>query len=192
MHHLAIFASGTGTNARAIIQYFSKNPEVTIAAIICNNPKAGVREVAKNLDVPFYLVTRKDFYESNDTPELLKALNVDLIILAGFLWLIPENLLHAFPGRIINIHPALLPAHGGKGMYGTKVHAAVLAANDKETGITIHYLNENYDEGKIIFQQKVPVEPGDTIESIAQKVHVLEHEWYPKIIERMLFQSGPV
>ena len=186
MKHIIIFASGAGTNARAIMQYFRHYPDVKIEAIICNKPKAGVIDVAQEFQVPYYLITRKDLYETDNVLNLLQRPETDLIVLAGFLWLIPENILQAFPGKIINIHPALLPSHGGAGMYGKKVHESVIHAKDQETGITIHYLNEKYDEGKVILQKNVAVEPDDTAESIAKKVHELEHAWYPKTIAQLL------
>jgi len=186
MKHIIIFASGAGTNARAIMQYFRHYPDVKIEAIICNKPKAGVIDVAQEFQVPYYLITRKDLYETDNVLNLLQRPETDLIVLAGFLWLIPENILQAFPGKIINIHPALLPSHGGDGMYGKKVHESVIHAKDQETGITIHYLNEKYDEGKVILQKNVAVEPDDTAESIAKKVHELEHAWYPKTIAQLL------
>ena len=186
MKHIIIFASGTGTNARAIMQYFKHYPDVKIEAIICNKPKAGVIDVAQEFQVPYYLITRKDLYETDNVLNLLQSPETDLIVLAGFLWLIPENILEAFPDKIINIHPALLPAHGGAGMYGMKVHESVIHAKDQETGITIHYLNEKYDEGKVIVQKTIAVEPDDTAESIAKKVHELEHAWYPKTIAQLL------
>ena len=186
MKHIIIFASGAGTNARAIMQYFRHYPDVKIEAIICNKPKAGVIDVAQEFQVPYYLITRKDLYETDNVLNLLQRPETDLIVLAGFLWLIPENILQAFPDKIINIHPALLPSHGGAGMYGKKVHESVIHAKDQETGITIHYLNEKYDDGEVIVQKAVAVEPDDTAESIAKKVHELEHAWYPKTIAQLL------
>ncbi|MEO6166564.1 MAG: phosphoribosylglycinamide formyltransferase [Chitinophagales bacterium] len=186
MKRITIFASGAGTNARAILQHFRHNPEVKIEAVICNNPQAGVIEVALEFQVPYYLISKKELNETDNVLNLLKSSGTDLVVLAGFLLLIPENILAAFPNRIINIHPALLPAHGGAGMYGSKVHASVLQAQEKETGITIHYLNGKYDEGEIIIQKKVTVDPEDNVETISRKVHELEHEWYPKIIEQLL------
>ncbi|HYV92303.1 MAG TPA: phosphoribosylglycinamide formyltransferase [Chitinophagales bacterium] len=186
MKHLAIFASGAGTNAKNIIQYFRHKPDIKIECIVCNNPKAGVLQVANEANIPYYLISKKDLYESDRVLDLLKSSNIDLIVLAGFLWMIPEKILSAFPDRIINIHPALLPAYGGAGMYGLHVHAAVVAAKEKETGITIHYLNEKFDEGEIIFRKSIPVEEDDTAETIAQRVQQLEYEWYPKIIELLL------
>lgn len=186
MKRIAIFASGNGTNAKAILQHFRHNPDVKVEGILCNNPKAKVIEVAQEFQVPYYLITKKDLYESEHVLSLLKSSSLDLVILAGFLWLIPENILNAFPNKIINIHPALLPRHGGGGMYGAKVHEAVINAHETETGITVHYLNEKYDEGEVILQKAVPVDASDTPETLAKKVHVLEHEWYPKIIEQLL------
>lgn len=189
MKHIAIFASGSGTNAQAIIEYFLKNPVATVDLIVCNNPKAYVVERAKEFHIPVRMVTRKEFYESDDLLNQLSGMKIDLIVLAGFLWLIPENLLKAFPRKIINIHPALLPKYGGKGMYGSRVHEAVIAGKEKETGITIHYLNEKYDEGEIIFQSSVPVTVNDTPSTIAEKVHKLEHENYPEVIAGILSGS---
>lgn len=186
MKRITIFASGTGTNARAILQHFRHNPAVKIEAIICNNPNAKVIEVAQEFQVPYYLISKKELNETDNVLNLLRSSGTDLVVLAGFLLMIPENILAAFPNRIINIHPALLPAHGGAGMYGSKVHASVLNAKEKETGITIHYLNGEYDEGEIIIQKKVAVDPEDDVETISRKVHELEHEWYPKIIEQLL------
>lgn len=188
MKRIVIFASGAGSNARAIIQHFRKHPEVKIEAIICNNPKAGVIHIASEYQVPYYLITRKDLMETDHVLNLLKNSQTDLVVLAGFLWLIPENILQAFPGRIINIHPALLPSYGGAGMYGMKVHEAVIRAHEKQTGITIHYLNEKYDEGEIILQKTADIEPEDDAASIARKVHELEHAWYPRTIEQLLQQ----
>lgn len=186
MKRITIFASGTGTNARAILQHFRHNPDVKIEAIICNNPQAKVIDVAQEFQVPYYLISKKELNETDNVLNLLRSSGTDLVVLAGFLLLIPENILAAFPNRIINIHPALLPAYGGAGMYGSKVHASVLKAKEKETGITIHYLNGEYDEGEIIIQKKVVVDPEDDVETISRKVHELEHEWYPKIIEQLL------
>ncbi|MBX7141511.1 MAG: phosphoribosylglycinamide formyltransferase [Chitinophagales bacterium] len=186
MKRIAIFASGTGTNARNIIQYFHANPDVSVECIVCNNAHAKARDVANEANIPYYLITKKDLHETDHVVKLMRESEIDLIVLAGFLWLVPESLLHAFPKRIINIHPALLPKHGGPGYYGMKVHDSVIKAGDKETGITIHYLNEKYDDGQIIFQKSISVEAGDTPETLAQKVHQLEYEWYPKIIGQLL------
>lgn len=188
MKRIAIFASGTGTNAKAIIQYFRHNPNVKIEAIICNNPAAKVIEVAQEFQIPYYLITKKELNETDHVLNLLKASGINLVVLAGFLWLIPENILQVFPKQIINIHPALLPKYGGPGMYGKRVHESVLIAHEKVTGITIHYLNELYDEGEIILQKSFTIEEDDTVETISKKVHELEHEWYPKVIEQLLEQ----
>ncbi len=189
MKRIAIFASGSGTNAQAIIEYLKKNTVAEVSLIVCNNPKAYVIERAASFNIPVHIINRKEFYETDILVNILKQRNINLVVLAGFLWLIPENLLKAFPNKIINIHPALLPKHGGKGMYGDKVHQSVKTAGDTETGITIHYLNEKYDEGKIIFQEKVPVTVNDTPSTIAEKVHKLEHQFYPKIVAEILSEN---
>jgi phosphoribosylglycinamide formyltransferase 1 len=186
MKRIAIFASGTGTNARNIINYFHQNPDVNVECIIVNNPKAKVIDIANEANVPYYFISKKDLSESDRVIELMKKSEIDLIVLAGFLRLIPQNLLEEYPNRIINIHPALLPKHGGSGFYGMKVHESVIKAKEKESGITIHFLNEKFDDGEIIFQKSVPVEENDTAESVAQKIHQLEYEYYPKVIEEVL------
>ena len=186
MKRIAIFASGKGTNARNIIEYFHHNPKIKIECIVCTNPKAGVIEVANEANIPYYLISRRDLYQTDHVSDLLGSSKIDFIVLAGFLWMIPEKILNAFPNKIINIHPALLPKHGGAGMYGIRVAEAVITSKEKETGITIHYLNEKFDDGKIIFQKSIPVEETDTPETLSQKVHGLEYEWYPKIIEQLL------
>jgi phosphoribosylglycinamide formyltransferase-1 len=182
MHHLAIFASGSGTNARNIAEYFRTDPEIRVALILANKPDAYVLERAKQLGIPAFVFDRKTFYECEAVLEILKKYEIGHIILAGFLWLVPDYLLRAFPSRIINIHPALLPKFGGKGMYGDKVHQAVIAAGEKRTGISIHYVNEHYDEGAIIFQDSFEIVPGDTPESIAKRVHELEYKHFPRVI----------
>ncbi len=189
MKRLAIFASGNGTNAANLIQYFRDHDRINVEVIVCNNPAAGVIAVAEKAHIGLLLINRKMLYETGEVIELLKQNQIDLIVLAGFLWMIPENLLRAFPDRIINIHPALLPSHGGAGMYGMKVHNSVISAKEKVTGITIHYVNEQFDAGEIIFQKRVAVQPADTAETIAKKVQDLEHVWYPQIIENILVVS---
>lgn len=189
MTNLAIFASGRGTNAEAIINHFKNSTEVTVGLVVCNNPGAGVLEVANKHNIPVAVVSKKGFYESRELVALLKKHQINFIALAGFLWLVPEYLLELFPHKIINIHPALLPKHGGKGMYGKKVHEAVLQAHEKETGITIHYVNEHFDEGEIIFQATCKVEPDDTVARVEEKVRKLELEYYPKTIEQLLMKS---
>jgi len=183
--NIAIFASGSGTNAENIVKYFSENKNISIKLIISNKKNAFVLERAKNLNVQSAYFGRDDFYESDKILNLLKAEMIDLLVLAGFLWLVPHNLLVEYEKRIINIHPALLPKFGGKGMYGMNVHTAVREANEKESGITIHYVNEKYDEGEIIFQAKFPISEQDTAETIAEKVHKLEYEHFPKVIEQV-------
>ena len=186
MKNIAIFASGSGSNAENIIHYFSDNPNVSFPLILANKPDAYVLDRAKRLNVPVYVFNRETFNKTDEVLRMLKEVKTDLIVLAGFLWLVPQNILRAFPNKIVNIHPALLPKYGGKGMYGMRVHEAVKSSGDKESGISIHYVNEKYDEGKVIFQTKFPVEESDTPESIAQKVHVLEYEHFPVVIEGLL------
>jgi len=183
---IAIFASGSGSNAQKIMEHFKRNAEAEVVLILTNNPQAYVLQRADNFEVPSHIFTRKEFYETDDVIRLLKNLQVDLIVLAGFLWLVPETLLKAFPNKIINLHPALLPKHGGKGMYGDHVHKAVLAAGDEESGITIHFASANFDEGEIIHQSRFKIEPGDNLEVIKFKGQQLEHQYFPKVIEGLL------
>lgn len=183
---MAVFISGTGSNARNIIEYFKSSETVEISLIISNNPLSGALQISKDTGVPFYITNRNEFYHTNKVVEVLQAHKVQVIVLAGFLWLIPENLIQLYPNRIINIHPALLPKYGGKGMYGMNVHRAVKEMGEKETGITIHIVNEEYDKGEILLQQKVEVDESDTPETIAQKVHALEYQYFPKTIEDYL------
>lgn len=186
MKNIAIFASGSGSNAQNIALYFKNHPAIKISLILANKPDAYVLERAKNLEIPSVVFNRQDFYETGHVLNTLRNHNIDFIVLAGFLWFVPDDLLKAYPKKIINIHPALLPKHGGKGMYGDKVHQAVIAEGDSETGITIHYVNDHYDEGEIIFQDSFPVLPNDTAETIAQKVHQLEYLHFPKVIEMVI------
>jgi phosphoribosylglycinamide formyltransferase 1 len=183
---IAIFASGSGSNAQRIAEYFADKGVLEIAAIYCNNPDAYVLERAKRLCIPSVLFNRATFYESQKILHDLRSQKVDWIVLAGFLWLIPGYLLKAFPNRIINIHPALLPKYGGKGMYGSKVHEAVIASRDTESGITIHYVNEQYDEGQVIFQAKCTLTETDTPESLAAKIHELEYQYFPLVIRDLI------
>ena len=183
--HIAIFASGKGSNALAIIDYFKGNDTIKVALIVTNKKDAGVIQIAKENRIPFDIVSPKEL-QDEEILDMLDVYEIDLIVLAGFLLLVPAFLVKAYPNKIINIHPALLPAHGGKGMYGSRVHEAVLANKDVETGITIHYVNEHYDEGEYIAQFRCHVEPDDNIETLAAKVHQLEHEHYPKVIETLL------
>ncbi len=183
---LAIFASGTGTNAQKIIDHFRANHEVSIALIVSNKPDARVIRIAAEEKIPALVIDKERFFRGDAYTDELKALGIDLIILAGFLWKIPPAMIHAFPEHIINIHPALLPKYGGRGMYGHHVHDAVIASGDHETGITIHFVDELYDHGKNIFQATVPIAKDDNAASIAKKVQVLEHEYYPKVIDSLL------
>lgn len=187
MKRVAIFASGSGSNAENIINYFNKTQTATVSKVYCNNKNAGVFDRCKRLEVDCVLFNREDFFKSEVILSQLKE-TADIIILAGFLWKIPAKLIEAFPNQIINIHPALLPKYGGKGMYGMHVHNAVKENKESETGITIHYVNENYDEGAIIFQAKTALNDADTPETIAKKIHLLEQEHFPKTIERVIQQ----
>ncbi len=186
MQRLALFASGSGSNAQKIAEYFSSHSHIEVTLILTNNLKAGVLERASTLGIPAVVFNRAQFYESEEVIELLKKHKIDWVILAGFLWLVPQSLIKAFPRRIINIHPALLPAYGGKGMYGMKVHEAIVAAGEKFSGITIHLIDEEYDKGEMVFQAKCSVEPGDTAADVAHKVQLLEHEHFPRVIEKLV------
>ena len=186
MKQLAIFASGTGSNAARIIHHFRHHPQIRIGLVVCNKPGAGVLDIAEKEEIPVMLIEKERWFRGDGYLSVLRSHDIDWLILAGFLWKMPAVLVKAYPGRIINIHPALLPKYGGKGMYGRFVHEAVLAAGDTETGITIHYVDELYDHGQIIFQAPVEVSAGDTAETLAQKVHRLEHEHFPRIIEKVI------
>lgn len=186
MKKIILFASGSGSNVENIITYFKDKPQVSVAAVLTNNRHAMVLERCERLGVSALYFNRQAFYHSDVVSGLLQQLRPSLIVLAGFLWKVPETIVAAFPGRIVNIHPALLPKYGGKGMYGMKVHHAVRASGDPETGISIHFVNEHYDEGAIIRQVKYRIEDTDTAESIAEKIHGLEYEHYPKVIEQLL------
>ncbi|HET8753931.1 MAG TPA: phosphoribosylglycinamide formyltransferase [Salinimicrobium sp.] len=185
--NLVIFASGSGTNAENIIKYFQDIQKVEISGIFSNNPSAGVLERAKKFQVKTYIFGREEFYNSEEILNNLVEIDPDLIVLAGFLWIFPQNILHRFPNKVINLHPALLPKFGGKGMYGMKVHQAVLDKKEAETGISIHFVNEKYDDGEIIFQKRIQVGENDTAEDIAGKIHQLEYRYFPKVIEKLLF-----
>ena len=182
---IAILASGSGSNAENIINFFSENSQFEFPLIISNKVEAYVHERAKKLQIPSICCSKDDFIMGHPVLALLKQYNIDVIVLAGFLLKIPTVLIEQFPNKIINIHPALLPKFGGKGMYGDRVHQAVADAGETESGITVHYVNANYDEGSIIFQAKCPVLPTDTADLIADKVHALEYEHFPKVIERL-------
>ena len=186
MKRIAIFASGTGTNAENLIRYFRTNPFGRVVLVLSNKPAAGVLEKASDLGVETCAFERRQFYETRDVLKLLKDRGIDFIVLAGFLWLVPEYLLDAFHGRVINIHPALLPKYGGKGMYGRHVHEAVLRNGEKESGITIHQVNPEYDEGDVVFQARCEVQPGDTPETLASRIHELEYAHFPAVVEQLL------
>jgi len=186
MKNIALFASGNGTNVQRIAEYFANSKEICIRLIVCNKATAYVLERAKKLQIDSLLVDKATFYETDKIVEKLQKFEIDLIVLAGFLWLIPENLIAAFPQKIINIHPALLPKYGGKGMYGMHVHETVVANCEAFSGISIHYVNQNYDEGDIIFQAKCAISSKDTAEDVAKKVHELEYNHYPEIIEKVI------
>ncbi len=189
MKRIVILASGSGTNAENIIKHFKNNLNVEVTKVLTNNPKAKVLQRAKKLNVSSSIFSKEDFYSTNSILKFLKQ-HADYIILAGFLWKVPFVILNEFPDKIINIHPALLPKYGGKGMYGMRVHDAVVANKEKESGITIHYVNKNYDEGAIIFQKSFEVLICDTAESVAKKIHILEQENFPKIIEKIILKNG--
>jgi phosphoribosylglycinamide formyltransferase-1 len=186
MNKIVIFASGSGTNAEKVIEYLNKSVEKKVSLVFSNKKTAGVIARSERLNVPVYVFDRADFYETGKVGELLEKEDPDLIVLAGFLWLVPGEMIKKYKGRIINIHPALLPKYGGKGMYGMHVHKAVIENNEKESGISIHYVNENYDEGDIIFQARCKVEPNDTPESLAERIHLLEHRYFPEVISDLL------
>lgn len=192
MKRIALFASGSGSNAEKIVFYFAGNTHVDLSLLLTNNPKAGVidrfrgGELAAAHHVPILLFDRLTFYETDRITQFLLQQRIDLIVLAGFMWLMPAGLVRAFPNRIINIHPALLPKFGGKGMYGHFVHEAVVAAGETESGITIHYVNEHYDEGQIIFQAGCPVLPTDTPDDVARHVQALEHAHYARVVADVL------
>jgi len=185
---IAIFASGSGSNAQKIMEYFKHHPSIEVAIVLSNNPDAYVLQRADNFEIPTHIFDRHTFYHTNEVVRILQNLSVDGIVLAGFLWLVPQVLLEAYPDKILNIHPALLPLYGGKGMYGDRVHQAVLEARDLETGITIHRVNERFDEGEILFQARVKIDPQDTRDMIRFKVQQLEHAHYPRIIENFILK----
>lgn len=186
MNKIAVFASGSGTNAENIIKFFKENKKIEISLIFSNNKNAYVIQRAVNHNIKHYIFSRPDFYESKNILQILHENDIDYIVLAGFLWLIPEYLIDAYPNKIINIHPALLPKYGGKGMYGMKVHESVVVNQEKETGISIHFVNKEYDKGAVIFQAKCRVLPNDTPEDVAKKVHELEYMHFPKIIDQVI------
>ncbi|MGB8489841.1 MAG: phosphoribosylglycinamide formyltransferase [Bacteroidales bacterium] len=186
MTNIAIFASGSGTNAGNIIKYFSNRNSAKVKIVLSNRREAFVLQRAASLKVKSVFFDRYEFYESDRVLDCLRDDRIDFIVLAGFLWLVPENILVAYNHRVVNIHPALLPLHGGKGLYGDRVHREVIANHERESGITIHYVNSQYDAGDIIFQARCAVEPGDTPESLAVKVHALEYRYFPEVIEELV------
>lgn len=184
--HVAVFASGAGSNAEKIIHYFASSSTVKVSLVVCNKPGAGVLQIADKNGIPSLLIEKERFFKGDGYLPELKRYHIDFIVLAGFLWKIPASLLNDYPKKIVNIHPALLPKYGGKGMYGRAVHEAVVAARDKESGITIHFVDELYDHGEVIFQAKCEVDQLDTAETLAQKIHALEHANYPKVIASVI------
>jgi phosphoribosylglycinamide formyltransferase-1 len=184
--NIAILASGAGSNAQKILEHFSNRMDIAVRLIVSNKQEAGVLNIAKVASIDTFIVTRDSFYATTDLLVELDKRNIDFIVLAGFLWLIPPYLIQHYPDRIINIHPALLPKYGGKGMYGHFVHEAVHLAKDNHSGITIHYVNEKYDEGSIVFQERCEILPSDQPEDIAKKVQILEHLYYPTVIDQLV------
>ena len=184
--NVAIFASGTGSNAKKIIEYFANASHIKISLIICNKKGAGVISIAEKEHIPVLLIDKEQFLNGDAYIEALKHNAIDFIVLAGFLWKIPSKLIAAYPNKIINIHPALLPKYGGKGMYGHFVHEAVVASKDPESGITIHYVDEQYDHGNVIFQARCVIDPIDTADMVAQKVLALEHLHFPRVVEETI------
>lgn len=186
MKKIIVFASGSGTNVQNITEYFMKSDFARVILLLTNNPKAYVIERAIKLNIPYKVFNRDEFSKNDNILNFLISINPDLIVLAGFLWLIPAKIINAFQGKIINIHPALLPKYGGKGMYGIHVHESVIANREKQSGITIHSVNEHYDDGAVIFQVSCEIKPEDTPTSLAEKIHLLEQTHYPKIIQNIL------
>jgi len=187
---IVIFASGSGTNAENIIKYFQKSKNIEVVAVLSNRRSAGALKRAHDLNVKALLFDKEALYHTNDVLNILKDMSPDLIVLAGFLWLFPSNIIKEFPDNIINIHPALLPKYGGKGMYGDKVHETIIAEKETESGITIHYVNEKYDEGNTIFQVTTAIENHDTAESLAGKIHELEYKHFPDVIQQLLEENN--
>jgi phosphoribosylglycinamide formyltransferase-1 len=186
MINLAVFASGSGTNAENLGRYFNGHPEIKISLILSNRPDAPVLQRAQQLNIPAVTFTKEEFYHSEQVLKTLSDYRIDRLVLAGFLWLVPDNLLQAFPQRIINIHPALLPDYGGKGMYGRHIHEAVVANGEKETGITVHLVDAEYDRGRMLFQARCSIHPTDSPETVAAKVHELEYRYFPAWVEQWI------
>lgn len=189
MKDIAIFASGSGTNAQKLIEYFSTSKTAKVKLILSNRAEAFVLERARKFSIPAMVFDREDFYERGTVLRTLLDNDIYFIVLAGFLWLVPHEILQAYPRRVVNIHPALLPDYGGKGMYGSRVHRAVIENREKESGISIHYVNDRYDEGDIIFQARCAVRPDDSPESLAERIHSLEHKHYPRIVEELVLAA---
>jgi len=189
MKNIAIFASGSGTNAQKLIEYFSNNKTAKAILILSNNADAFVLERARKFSIPARVFDRDDLYKNGEVLKILIENDIYFIVLAGFLWLIPNEILDHFPDRVVNIHPALLPDYGGKGMYGSRVHRAVIENKEKESGISIHYVNSKYDDGDIIFQARCEVRPDDSTESLAERIHILEHKYYPRIVEEVILKA---
>lgn len=185
---IAIFASGSGTNAEEIIKYFKNHESISVSLILSNNPRAYVLQRAVKHKIPNFVFNRQNFYKEKVVDEVLRLNGITFIVLAGFMWLMPERFVKNYPNKIVNIHPALLPKYGGKGMYGNYVHEAVVKNKEKESGITIHWVNEEYDKGSIIFQERVKLSASDTPDDVANKVHKLEYEHYPRIIEKVILE----
>ena len=190
--NVAIFASGSGTNAQNLIEYFKNHHAIKICLIVSNNPDAFVLKRAEKEKMPTVILTGKDWEENGKAAKVLQNHQIDFIVLAGYLRLLPSWLIRKFPGKIVNIHPALLPAYGGKGMYGEHVHRAVIASGDIHSGITIHKVNEEYDKGAIIFQARCPVLPSDTPETLAARIHELEYEHYPRVLEEVIMSNADI
>jgi phosphoribosylglycinamide formyltransferase-1 len=186
MKKLAVFVSGSGTNMEHIARYFAGSNETRVGLVVCNKHGVGAIERAQRMGIPLHMITRDDLEQPSRIIRILRHNQIDFIVLAGFLWLLPEALIKEFSGRIVNIHPALLPAYGGKGMFGMRVHQAVVAAGEKFSGITIHYVDEQYDRGAIIFQAIIALRPDETPESLAERIHALEYEHYPRVIENLI------
>ncbi|WP_354358439.1 phosphoribosylglycinamide formyltransferase [Pedobacter sp. UYP30] len=183
---IAIFASGSGSNAQKLMEHFKHSDDAEVSLVLTNNADAYVLQRADNFEIPSHIFDRNELYNTENVLILLKNLDIDFIVLAGFLWLMPENIINTYPGRIINIHPAILPKFGGKGMYGDKVHRAVLEGKESEGGITIHYVNNQYDEGEYIYQAKYKIEANDTLEVVKFKGQQLEHLHYPRVVESLV------
>jgi phosphoribosylglycinamide formyltransferase-1 len=186
MKNIAIFASGSGTNAENLIRFFRTSKFGRVRIVLSNRRDAGVLGRAQSLEVESFVFSREQFYNSREVLDLLFERDIDYIVLAGFLWLVPEYLLKPFENKIVNIHPALLPRYGGKGMYGSRVHKAVIDAGDTESGITIHHVNQDYDDGDIIYQARCAIGSGETPDSLARKIHELEYTHFPRVVESLL------